>query len=70
MVPKKTKGFIAGLSCYVSVRHYQKINIEVLSENPILFIFRELANEAEIAAFIEDVHNKEMAAQVGPIVFT
>ncbi|PIO75275.1 hypothetical protein TELCIR_02683 [Teladorsagia circumcincta] len=52
------------LECHVFVRNYQFINVEVLSEDPILFIYRGFAPAGYVEDFLEDVHVRRLTEQV------
>ncbi|KAK6060110.1 hypothetical protein COOONC_02239 [Cooperia oncophora] len=52
------------LSCYSYVFNYQRLNVEVLSEDPILIIFRNFASEKYVADFLSDVRKREFEKQM------
>ncbi|KAK6018977.1 oxidoreductase, 2OG-Fe(II) oxygenase family protein [Ostertagia ostertagi] len=47
------------LSCYSSIINYQRIDVEVLSEDPILVVFRKFASDNYVAGFLADAKKKK-----------
>ncbi|VDL84568.1 unnamed protein product [Nippostrongylus brasiliensis] len=50
-------------SCYVLVRRYERLQIEVLSDNPVLMIFRDFVPSNFVKDFLSDVERKQMIEQ-------
>lgn len=50
------------LFCYTNVYNYQRLNVEVLSEDPVLIVFRKFASDEEVAGVLEDVKKEELHA--------
>ncbi|KAK5983979.1 hypothetical protein GCK32_011687, partial [Trichostrongylus colubriformis] len=49
--------------CHAFIRSYQFINVEVLSEDPMLVIFRDFAPDHYVENFLEDVGELKMMEQ-------
>ncbi|WKY11432.1 hypothetical protein Q1695_003193 [Nippostrongylus brasiliensis] len=50
-------------SCYVLVRRYERLHIEVLNDNPVLVIFRDFVPNNFVKDFLSDVERKQMIEQ-------
>ncbi|KAK5986457.1 hypothetical protein GCK32_005816, partial [Trichostrongylus colubriformis] len=51
------------LFCYSHVINYQWLNVEVLSEDPILIIYRDFAPENFVADFLADARQRHLQSQ-------
>ncbi|VDO39399.1 unnamed protein product [Haemonchus placei] len=51
------------LFCYTHVFNYQRLNVEVLSEDPILIVYRNLASAKQVADFIADARQLQLYQQ-------
>lgn len=48
------------LYCYTHIHNYQRLNVEVLSEDPILIIFREFASAEMVAGLLTDLNEVQL----------
>ncbi|KAK5964662.1 Oxoglutarate iron-dependent oxygenase domain containing protein, partial [Trichostrongylus colubriformis] len=51
------------LFCYSHIINYQWLNVEVLSEDPILIIYRDFAPEKFVADFLSDARQRYLESQ-------
>ncbi|KAK5983350.1 Proline HYdroxylase [Trichostrongylus colubriformis] len=51
------------LSCYSHIINYQWLNVEVLSEDPILIIYRDFASEKFVTDFLADARQRHLKSQ-------
>ncbi|VDO76212.1 unnamed protein product [Heligmosomoides polygyrus] len=49
--------------CYAHMINYQRLNVEVLFEDPILVVFRNFASQKDVAQFLLDAKKEELSLQ-------
>ncbi|KAK5977934.1 Oxoglutarate iron-dependent oxygenase domain containing protein, partial [Trichostrongylus colubriformis] len=54
---------VTALLCYSHIINYQWLNVEVLSEDPILIIYRDFAPEKFVADFLADARQRHLRSQ-------
>ncbi|PIO75268.1 oxidoreductase, 2OG-Fe(II) oxygenase family protein [Teladorsagia circumcincta] len=61
MLQPATKG--GALFCYTRVFNYQTLNVEVLSEDPVLIVYKNFAPDKYVADFLADVRWMQLEEQ-------
>ncbi|KAK5974578.1 hypothetical protein GCK32_013609 [Trichostrongylus colubriformis] len=51
------------LFCYTRIFHYERLNVEVLSEDPILIIYKHFAPKKFVDDFLTDARKKSLRVQ-------